>query len=455
MRQHLLLCLLACLPCGANAGAWIISHVPAGCDTACTANGGTCDAASIAEMKTITNEAAWDAAWSEVTTMNIAHNAANTHNGGDPIGWFNGLAANQISGAPHGNLQNYIPYMRYQTTSGQKRWGSGGGDPACPGNFADPGSYRMCYCSGISVPTGGVSGDPVTVVNGVEYKFTIPIGQLTTLIQTKDLVIRASAFAGDKGDEQWIDRVVVETSLGEPLAEVQILHDIVHFDRNQKSPSSLETLDISLPWQQSGVLTFPTHDESHKTVRWGKFIFAGAPFAHLSGVTVDLFRLDDPSTMSRYIPCREGVLITAKSMTLAIVSASAFEYYWDDTDNWRACKYAHLDMEFLDAKEVHSWIGLLPELWKSGRKNSTGSMISAPSPAPSATSKTQELIVAQGSRSASESKPVLSKRTTNRDERHNINRQILVDLLSTEELDSSRRTAICGGNTCLPEQIRV
>lgn len=108
-------------------------------------------------------------------------------------------------------------------------------------------------------------------------------------------------------------------------------------------------------------MTFPSKDD--ETIQWGSFTFKQQFYEHPEGITFMLVRLEHGSGMDREAPRREGVLITSNSVKILILSTSALEFYWDDADEHRALKYAHLDFEVFDMRGASSWTGLLPKVW--------------------------------------------------------------------------------------------
>lgn len=209
----------------------------------------------------------------------------------------------------------------------------------------------------------------MTHFDGVEYKFDLPMGQLTTLLQTKDLIVRATPFPGELPAEQWIKQIVVDTWDGERIVDVKIRPDIVSFNRTQEMPQSFETLEVRATWWGEQLLTFPTKGED--IVIWGSFMMAGHPYEHPKNIIFDLVRIQHTEGMDASKPRREGVIITCESVKIMIVSTSAWEYYWEDSNDTRALKHSHLDFELLDMQNPSSFTGLLPEIWGLAPRDTT------------------------------------------------------------------------------------
>lgn len=223
-----------------------------------------------------------------------------------------------------------------------------------------------------------VGGDPITIFRGVEYKFEMPNFQLLPLLQTSDLVLRGSAFPGEAAEEQWIEQVTVETLEGEMLLDVKIRHDIADFRRNDKLAGSFDTVEIRAPYWATGLLTMPENEgecgsrvptdgqkvsAADECLQTDKYVIS-PEFVHPQDIVIQPFRIKNPAIgLDSATPFIEGVYIACKSMKLAVTSSSALEFYWDDKDDHRALKYAHLDIQFLDMQNASSWTGLLPEVW--------------------------------------------------------------------------------------------
>lgn len=226
-------------------------------------------------------------------------------------------------------------------------------------NTASPAQSAMWVFGQICVKdSASVGGDPVTQFRGVEHKFILPIGQLTTLLRSKSLALHASAFQGEFTDLQWIEQIVVDSAAGERVLQVSIRRDIASFEKLEDASDLLETIEVRAPWMSEGPLTFPKNQE----VRWGSFAVSPT-FDHPHNISLSLLRIQNPSSMDKAAPRREGVLITCDELKLFVVSTSAFEYYWTDADSERALQYSHLDFELLDLKHPYSFSGLLPEVW--------------------------------------------------------------------------------------------
>jgi hypothetical protein len=168
------------------------------------------------------------------------------------------------------------------------------------------------------------------------------------------------AFAGDADDEQWIERVVIDSVEGIRILEVTIRKDIGQFERAKEPLGSLETIEAKVPWHSDQPILF----DEHGSWEWGNFILAGETLAHESSqVELDVMVFKTPSAIDQAAPKRAGVLVTTPVAKFVIVSSSAHEMYYVDDDDKRALQYAHLDVEFLHMDHPAKWGGLLPEVW--------------------------------------------------------------------------------------------
>jgi len=264
-------------------------------------------------------------------------------------------------------------------------------DPACEAHSSQPNTcyksfapctvtsalYRfgpdtLCWTKPEAPASASVGGDPVTVWRGKEYKFYLPIGQFTTLLQTKDLIVRASAFQGESADEQWIGQVILETIGGQLVADVKIRTDIASFDNNVFAPGEFETLEVKAPWLGDQLLRFPTRTED--LLQRGQVVHFPSPMTHSKSPGVQWWPFYiDRSDSSAPVPRIEGIVVLCDSINFTIQSSSAHEYYWGDaTDHQRAWKYAHLDLELIQMMgDLSAFTGLLPEVWGSAPSAST------------------------------------------------------------------------------------
>lgn len=217
----------------------------------------------------------------------------------------------------------------------------------------------------------GVEGDPITHYAGVEHKFYLPLGKMTTLLENENFTMRATAFPGQAPDEQWIDRIVVDAKNGERVVDVTIRKDIASFNRKTHDANTLETIQVKAPWMGSGKLPFAV--DSLAKLR--NYHFSGAPYTHSQGISFDIFRVLPVEGQDDNAPTREGLMVTSGATKFVIISSSALEYYYEDAHGPNPYVYAHLDMELLHTPDVSTCSGLLPEVWgviaRSSLYNST------------------------------------------------------------------------------------
>ena len=126
----------------------------------------------------------------------------------------------------------------------------------------------------------------------------------------------------------------MKTTAGEIVVDVKIRRDISGFigQGSAGQRGSLETLEINAPWldEQLQTITLPQDDEM---VHFRHLMFAGHPYTHPENIAFEMFRVQHVTGMDPAAPRREGVLVTSGSVKMAIMSSSAFEYYWDDSNS--------------------------------------------------------------------------------------------------------------------------
>jgi len=304
-------------------------------------------------------------------------------------------------------------------------------------------STTMTYYKFDNSPGAGAcgisaGGDPVTTFRGVEYKFLLPLGQLTTLLKTKDLILKASAFAGEAADEQWMDRMVVESAAGEQVVDISVRRDIATFDRSKEVPGTLESVEVRVPWMSDKLLTWPSSDD--RIVQGRGWALSGYEYAHPHNIVFDLFRVDNPHPVTYNFdaskPHREGVMIMSDSVKIMIVSTSALEYYYLDADDQRAMKYAHLDIEIIDMVNESSFTGMLPEVWGIAAK----------------TNKTEKMQISTDE-TANSADPASN---TSQLHRQTLKRHILEHLLEPRDTAVKDNTAasVCSGLQCSQSSAR-
>eukprot|EP00930_Biecheleria_cincta_P097181 TRINITY_DN88900_c0_g1_i1.p1 TRINITY_DN88900_c0_g1~~TRINITY_DN88900_c0_g1_i1.p1 ORF type:complete len:1243 (-),score=126.99 TRINITY_DN88900_c0_g1_i1:171-3776(-) len=184
---------------------------------------------------------------------------------------------------------------------------------------------------------GSVSGDPVTWYGDHRAEFKLPLGQLTTMLETPDVIVAAAPFEGAK-KEQWIGRVVVMLpETGEVFTQVDIKRDLLDFERSSE-PEELETMTTLV--SPNSVRGTPPFD---------------AQFTHPGGLIMQYGKHKCQKEL-----CQEFAVIMSKSAKISIQSASAVEYYGEGAD---ALVHAHLDLMVFDMIDSHRFGGLLPEMW--------------------------------------------------------------------------------------------
>lgn len=219
-----------------------------------------------------------------------------------------------------------------------------------------PNSASLCGEPLPVAPSPSVQGDPVTwhgLASGehVREEFVLPPGMLSPLLQSPDMQVLASSRPGHKKDE-WIDRVVVTSAVGEQVLDVAIKRNLSYFNRAALLPNSFETLDVRMDWWRSGLLSImPPGD---------------AQFNHWSGISMAFGRVRHFGELKAGpAPRREAVYITSSSLKILILSSAAREYFLerDGFEKYLSMEYSHLDLEIMEIGNQSDLRGILPELW--------------------------------------------------------------------------------------------
>uniref|UniRef100_A0A6T1ASK1 Beta/gamma crystallin 'Greek key' domain-containing protein n=1 Tax=Alexandrium monilatum TaxID=311494 RepID=A0A6T1ASK1_9DINO len=203
---------------------------------------------------------------------------------------------------------------------------------------------RQVVLSGCTLPGSAVvSGDPITYYGDQRSEFKVPVGgRLTPLLEVPDMRVLASSVKG-RGDEQWINCIVVTTPAGKEVVSVTIKEGLFDFNRSLLPLNAFETLHVRMDWLFSEPLTvMPPANEY---------------YIHWHGLRVAFGRARGELTDA---PRREMVLIVSKFANVYVASSSAREYY---EQPFLAYQYAHLDLIVGDMRNRSSFAGLLPELW--------------------------------------------------------------------------------------------
>lgn len=199
-------------------------------------------------------------------------------------------------------------------------------------------------------PSPVVSGDPVTWYGNKREEFWLPNDVLSPLLISPDMQVLASSRPGYEED-QWIDRIVVASGIGEHILDVSVRKNLTYFNRATLLPDAFETLDVKMEWWRSGVMAImPPGD---------------AQFNHWSGVSLGFGRVRHFGvTQAGGAPRREAVYVMSGSLKILILSSGAREYFIERGDSLHlANEYSHLDLEIMEIHDDSQLRGILPELW--------------------------------------------------------------------------------------------
>jgi hypothetical protein len=194
-----------------------------------------------------------------------------------------------------------------------------------------------------------VGGDPITFYGGTKTKFWLPIGQMMTMIGTKDLTVMAVTFQGPEEDQQWFEKFVVTLPNGARLVEVNVKRGLPPPGKNRtKGKAAFESLEVFLG------------DASQPLQLIRPQVFS-RPASSLGGaLRIGVGRR--PQSHPRFeSTSSEIVYIESDNLAFGILAVIASQEF--PSDYRAAHENKHLDMFIMEMKGEHSFIGVLPELW--------------------------------------------------------------------------------------------
>lgn len=217
-------------------------------------------------------------------------------------------------------------------------------------------SGHVCYdiflsCqNGCTAPAPGATtgGDPVTFYGNVRREFLLEPGQLTELLDAKDVKIFGSVFASEN-KEQWFERFLVTTLEDLTVLDIRIKKRIDLFNRSAASAGALGTLDVEVAGGHGTVPLLAMPREN----------------LDLHGIPVGFWKM-----RKGWLPVletrigrehRECAELNVPALHLAICSSAATEYF-----GWQrelSIRYAHLDLIISRIRDPKALTGPLPELW--------------------------------------------------------------------------------------------
>lgn len=225
----------------------------------------------------------------------------------------------------------------------------------CTGTLQE-GSGPAVVVFQITAGGAGIAGsDPVARFGDQTRVFQLPPHELTTLMASPEFVIRGSVFEGTPGaDEQWFDRVVLTVPSDDRYLEIR-MKERLHERNFSKIPTSLfKTIDVTMGYGPYGNPAAAAEIAG----------FDGQVPLSLLGYQVGFKRLRRDASMKFTTvgrAPRECVEIAGPELHAYVCSTPATEFHGHS--HGLALKYAHLDLAFVEIKDVASLSGLLPELW--------------------------------------------------------------------------------------------
>lgn len=214
-----------------------------------------------------------------------------------------------------------------------------------------------------------MGSDPLSVYNGQETKFWIPLEGRTLLLETPELKIYVKALPGPTEDIQWFDSFKITLTSGQPLAHIHVnrssglgawstgMHSSGMKVANATSmkKTSFDQLDIQLG-----------RDEVKDQRLEASMTVAGAENVKFGWGFRDL-----------YFQQEELFYVQTDSIAFGVVVSPAAEYREDPS---MALKFKHLDLIIMEMPGREHFRGLLPELWElRPRSEKTLAMLVPPS----------------------------------------------------------------------------
>eukprot|EP00930_Biecheleria_cincta_P082544 TRINITY_DN7225_c1_g1_i1.p1 TRINITY_DN7225_c1_g1~~TRINITY_DN7225_c1_g1_i1.p1 ORF type:complete len:538 (+),score=91.56 TRINITY_DN7225_c1_g1_i1:57-1670(+) len=219
-----------------------------------------------------------------------------------------------------------------------------------------------------------IGSDPLSVYNGQETKFWIPLEGRTLLLETPELKIYVKALAGPTEDLQWFDSFKITLRSGQPLAHIYVnrssglgawstrMHSSGIKAQNATSlkKTYFDQLDIRLGQDQ-------VRDERLEA----SMSFAGAENVKFGWGFRDL-----------YFQQEELFYVQTDSIAFGVIVSPAAEFREDPS---MALRFKHLDLIIMEMPGRERFRGLLPELWEvKPRSARTLAMLVPPSESTSA-----------------------------------------------------------------------
>lgn len=214
-----------------------------------------------------------------------------------------------------------------------------------------------------------IGSDPLSVYNGQETKFWIPLEGRTLLLETPELKIYVKALPGPTEDLQWFDSFKITLASGQPLAHIYVnrssglgawstgMHSsgIKAANTTGMKKTFFDQLDIRLG-----------RDEVKDERLEASMTFAGAENVKFGWGFRDL-----------YFQQEELFYVQTDSIAFGVVVSPAAEYREDPS---MALKFKHLDLIIMEMPGREHFRGLLPELWQlRPRSEKTLAMLVPPS----------------------------------------------------------------------------
>jgi len=230
----------------------------------------------------------------------------------------------------------------------------------------DPGEVLFNFKSNGATWATGVQGfgsiihppssgsDPLAKLGDRQVEFQLPPAVMLPLVAAPDVKIFGSVFEGLNSDQQWFDRMIIETTEPERFMEIKMKPNLHELNHSKLARFAFQTLDVYLGYGRFSdpSVTSQIHDMSTKvpTSFMGQdFSFQSVSRTHAAAFT----------TIGSFP--RECVDMAGPSIHMYICSSPATEFFGKKRP--LSLMYAHLDMMLVEIKNCSQLTGVLPEIW--------------------------------------------------------------------------------------------
>jgi len=219
-----------------------------------------------------------------------------------------------------------------------------------PGSITVTPPIVNSYPSGTSIRNLGqasvyyAGSDPITFYGGKKFKFWLPPDTEILMLETPDVKLYGSVFAGPEPDQQWFDSFRVVLPDGSNVAKIGVKRDGNLTASMKCSHKQFESLNVEL-----GKSFQPLHSM--------EALYLSA------SETVKLevnCRLQEPPLL--WNTRTEYMYFETSEICFAITASHAGNEFPDNMT--KAVEFSHLDFVIMEMKGHTKFSGILPEIWE-------------------------------------------------------------------------------------------